>query len=193
MAQTMYEAKPYSFDLNEEMLGLIAQEFDPAKVVDKMAKAVAGSKKDAEIEAAGKKVFEDWGRNWMKRSLQLGEEYSDRTYEVLKESADHTGSYRFPLIPQRFIELAYLASFNLFTLPIVENSPKRFVYKVVDCPIYKGLTEKLGAKVANLMTCRHNCLSACKTAFEGHNVPVVVEMPNAMAKDNFCQFMARPA
>ena len=45
----MYEAKSYSFDLHEDMVKLLREEFDVQKVVSKFAEAISGKKK-GEIE-----------------------------------------------------------------------------------------------------------------------------------------------
>ncbi|MBW2324085.1 MAG: hypothetical protein JRF41_11325 [Deltaproteobacteria bacterium] len=86
------EAKNYSYELNPDMLKLLREEFDVDKVTSKFAEAIKG-KSAGEIEAEGKAIFEEYGRNWIRQSLKLGEEYPDRTYEVLLEAIDKTGGY----------------------------------------------------------------------------------------------------
>ena len=75
--------RPYSFDLNEDMIKLIREEFGAEGIVSKFADAVKG-KAPGEVERIGKELFEDYGEKWMKRTMQLGDEYSDRTIEVVK-------------------------------------------------------------------------------------------------------------
>ena len=103
--------KPYSFDLNEDMIKIIRSEFGAEGIATKLAEATKGKAK-GEIEKIGKQVFEEYGQNWMRKVMQLGEEYPDRTMEVVKESIDHDGNQFlvFPHIPQRYIEIAYLAT-----------------------------------------------------------------------------------
>ena len=124
----------------------------------------------------------------MRKTLQLGEEYPDRTYEMLKEAVDQTGEMKFPLILQRFIEVAYLSTQQFRVLPIVENWQKRLVYNVKDCYTYKTEVEKCGQEMAGQMPCRYACLAACKTALEGLGLDAAVEMETDMAKDGHCQF-----
>lgn len=184
----LYQApRPYSFELSAELLALLRKEFDPPIVVAEFARAIAG-KKAADIDAVARDVFGRYGEQWMRRTLQLGEEYPDRTYEMLKEAVDQTGEMKFPLIIQRFIEVAYLSTQQFRILPIVENWQKRLVYNVKDCYTYKTLAEKCGQDVAGQMPCRYACLSLCRTALDVLGLDAAVEMETVMAKDGHCQF-----
>jgi len=189
----IYVAKNYSFELNPEMLKLLAEEFNVDTLTSKFSEAVKG-KGPQEIETAGKAFFEDYGRKWMKKTHQLGEQYPDRTYEVLMETIDKTGGYyRFALLPERFIEIAYLSTQPISTLPIIENNSKRLVYRLADCAIYQGIKEKCGEETARLMTCRHACLAACKTIHQDLEIQAVIEMEASIPKDGYCQFVAKRA
>jgi hypothetical protein len=179
--------RPFSFELSSEMIGLLRQEFTPPIVVEKFAKEIIG-KEPGQIDAIAKKVFGSYGENWMRKTLQLGEEYPDRTYEVLKESVDQTGEMKFPLILQRFIEIAYLGTQQFRILPIVENWSKRLVYKVKDCYTFKTEVAQCGQEVANMLPCRYACLGACKTALSGLDLDAAVNMEATMVKDGYCQF-----
>jgi hypothetical protein len=181
-----------SFELNEEMLTLIAKEFDLRETARRFAKALSG-KKGEEAERFGKEFFTPYGVDWMKRSLQLGEEYPDRTYEVIREAVDSTGGYpRFPLVPQRFLEIAYLGAHDMEYLPVIENNPGRLAYRVDDCKMFKALEEECGKAVAKMMPCRHACLSACRTAFNDLDLAEVrIEMEGSTHKDGYCQFAVR--
>jgi len=189
----IYEAKNYSYELNPDMLKLLREEFDVDKVTSKFAEAIKG-KSAGEIEAEGKAIFEEYGRNWIRQSLKLGEEYPDRTYEVLLEAIDKTGGYlRFALAPQRFLEIAYLSTQEISILPIIENNVNRLVYRMVDCDTYKNLKEKCGEEVANLLPCRHACLTACETLHRDLGIDALVQMEAQIPKDGYCQFAARRA
>jgi hypothetical protein len=179
--------RPFSFELDMEMIGLLRKEFDPIIVVDEFANETSG-KKVNEIDAIAKKVFGKYGEDWMHKTLQLGEAYPDRTYEMLKEAVDDTREMKFPLVLQRFIEIAYLSTQQFRILPIVENWAKRLVYRVKDCYTFKTEIEKCGQETANLLPCRYACLAACKTALEGLGLDATVEMEATMVKDSYCQF-----
>ncbi|MBW2324083.1 MAG: hypothetical protein JRF41_11315 [Deltaproteobacteria bacterium] len=161
----IYEAKNYSYELNPDMLKLLREEFDVDKVTSKFTEAIKG-KSAGEIEAEGKAIFEEYGRNWIRQSQKLGEEYPDRTYEVLLEAIDKTGGYlRFALAPQRFLEIAYLSTQEISILP----------------------------EVANLLPCRHACLTACETLHRDLGIDALVQMEAQIPKDGYCQFAARRA
>jgi len=179
--------RPYSFELNEEMINLLRQELDPQKTVTKFARAIAGKKKTG-VDNIAKEVFGEYGGEWMKKVLQLGEEYPDRTYEILKETIDRTGELLFPLLPQRFIEIAYLTTQQFLKLPILESYRHRLIYRVPDCYIQKLIGEKCGSEMAALMPCSHACISGLKTLFGNLDLDVIIDMDAETAKDGYCQF-----
>ncbi|MBN1614764.1 MAG: hypothetical protein JW950_09890 [Deltaproteobacteria bacterium] len=187
----MVEAVAYSFELNPEMLDLLNKEFDVKKLAVRFGEAIKG-KTSEEIETIGREFFTDYGTEWIRRTLQLGEEYPDRTYEMIKMSIDKTGGYyRFALLPQRFIEIAYLATQEFPSLPIVENNSHALVYKLVDCALYKSLKEVCGENVAAQLPCRHSCLTALKVLHQDLEIDAITGMDAEMPKDGFCQFFAR--
>lgn len=189
----IYEVKNYSYELNPEMIKLLAEEFDVDKVTTKLADAIKGKSKE-EIEAIGKDIFEAYGRDWMKKCHKLGDEYPDRTYEVLLETIDKTGGYyKFALLPQRFIEIAYLSTQDISTLPIVENNKDRLIYRMVDCKIFKNIKEKCGDEAANLLTCKNACITACETIHQDLEIDALIQMTASMPTDNYCEFAAKRA
>ena len=179
--------KPYSFDLNEEMLRLIREEFDPPKLAKNLAAAIS-DKKPEEIEKEGGEVFSRYGRELMRKAVQLGEEYPDRTYEVVKAAVDATGEYFFPWVAERFIEIAYLGTQQFLTLPVIQNSFPRLVYKVVDCYTFKSVKAECGEEVANMLLCKNACLTALDTLRQDLNLDVAIAMEGEMTKEGFCQF-----
>lgn len=180
----MSQAKPLSFELDEEMLKLLGEEFDVQKLIAGFAGTIA-NKKGEEIASIGKSTFEQFGKDWMSRTLELGEKYPDKTYEVIKEYP----FLRFPHVPQRFIEIAYLNTQTIYELPILETTPTRLAFEVKDCSVYKGLTERCSDEVANLMVCKHACLSALETLHQKLALPVAIEMEASTDKDGCCRFV----
>ena len=191
----MTEVKPLSFELNEDMLKLLREEFAPENIVAKFADAIAGKSGDG-IENAAKEIFGSYGSEWIRRAHQLGEEYPDRTYEVLLQAIDDTdGYYKFSLLPQRFLEIAYLGAQDMYVMKIIENNHQRLIYRLDldDCLTFRTLTEKCGKAVADLLPCRHACLTACETIHQELNLDAIVSMQASMPKDGYCEFMARRA
>jgi len=186
----MTEPANASFELSEEMLGLISKEFSIQQLVGRFAQAISG-KESEEIESIAEEVFTRYGVDWIRKSLQLGEEYPDRTYEVLREVIDSTGgSLWFPLLPQRFLEIAYLSTQDMEFLPVIENNPRRLVYRIDDCQVLPAIREECGEEVANRLPCRHACLSAVHTLFQDLDFAgVLIEMETATNQDGYCQFV----
>ncbi len=180
---------PYSFDLNEDMIKLIRDEFNAEGIASKLAEAISG-KAVSEVEKIGKEIFEDYGQNWMRRTMQLGEEYSDRTIEMVKESVDHSGNQFmiFTHVPQRFVEIAYLSTQRLLKLSITLNNARELAYQVPQCLLFNTIKEKCGDEVANLMTCQNACLKALETIGKDIELDMVIDMTAATAKDGYCAF-----
>ncbi|MCH7908372.1 MAG: hypothetical protein QGD90_05470 [Candidatus Hydrogenedentes bacterium] len=189
----LYVPNNYSFELNPEMMQTLREEFTAEKVVDEFSKAIEGKSGD-EIDAEGERVFETFGRNWMQKTYKLGDEYPDRTYEVLKMAIDDTGGHlKFALLPQRFIEIAYLSTQDFSILPIIENNPQRLTYRLPECRTFNQIKEKCGEDVANRMPCKHACLTACKTIHDELDIDVKIEMTASMPEAGHCQFTAKRA
>ncbi len=184
--------RPYSFDLNEDMIKLIREEFNADGVASKFAETISG-KTISEVEKIGKEIFEDYGENWMKRTMQLGEEYSDRTIEVVKESIDHTGSQLllWPHVPQRFVEIAYLSTQQFLKLPVILNNQYELAYRVPKCLLLNQIKERCGDGAANLMTCKNACLKALETLRKDLEIDAVIDMTASTAKDGYCEFSMR--
>lgn len=179
------ETKKLSFELSEEMLQMIAEEFNPEKTVQRYAEAV----KNMDREVAAKEIFGEYGTKLGKRSIQLGNEYSDRTYEVMLAMVDHTGgAYKFPLVPQRFLEIAYLSILNRFTFPVIINSSQEFVFKINGCPIFASLKGVCENEHLEGIPCRLGCINLIKTAFSYFDLDVVIEASTDPISANECKF-----
>ncbi|MCC7364696.1 MAG: hypothetical protein IT303_10010 [Dehalococcoidia bacterium] len=182
--------KDWTFDLAEEMVEAIAHEFAPAEVVAELARRING-KPQAEAVAEAEAYFADHGHRWMGRTIELGEKYRDRTYEVLLAAAEATGELAFPHVPERFIEIAYLSTQPLYSLPIVENTRHCFAFKMVFCDTYRALEEQCGDAMAAALPCRKSCLAAVDRAFRDKGFDVEVVQDSSLADGEFCQFTSR--
>ena len=184
--------KPYSFDLNKDMIKLIREEFGAEGIVSKFADAVK-RKAPGEVERIGKEIFEDYGEKWMKRTMQLADEYSDRTIEVIKETVDRSGNQFlfFPHVPQRFIEIAYLSTQQLLKMPITLNNAYELAYRLPQCQLFNTIKGQCGSKIANLMTCQNACLKALETLRKDLELGAVITMVASTAKDGYCEFSMR--
>ena len=182
----------YNYSLAENMLERLNEEFGARKIASKFYQATRG-KSQPEMERLAQEIFEDYGREWIRSTVRRAEEHHDRTYQVLKAAAESTGLYRFGIIPQRFLEIAYLAIQDFPSLPILECNAQRLRYQIADCTIFRELREKCGDETVRRMPCRHACLSALRVLHEDLGIDAVVSMPRAMVPDGCCQFMASRA
>jgi hypothetical protein len=184
----MEDKKEYSFELHEGMLSLIEKEFSPREIATELAGAIEG-KPSPEIPEIGQKIFGEYGKRWAARVLDLGGTYPDRTYEILREAIDTTGSPAFPLIPQRLVEIAYLSTQRLSTLPIVENNIARLIFKIGNCRTYQSISERCGEETAGILTCRQGCLNLCQGIIEGLGLEgIETEMSAQTPDQGYCEF-----
>jgi hypothetical protein len=183
------DEKKKAFDLNEGMIKTIGEEFNVQRIADVFAEASKGKTGDA-FDHTAWEVFGQYGKQLMKRSIELGEKHSDTTYETLKKAIEKTGCLYFPLVPQRFVEIAYLSTQPIYTLPIVQNNGEKLIYKLAMCDTYKSVKEKCGEDVADRLPCKYACLGALETVFKDFNIDVTIGMDATMPEDDFCQFSA---
>lgn len=178
------EVKKLSFELNEEMLAMIAQEFDIKKAVDSFALAV----KEKGYAMALEDVFTAYGRLLGQRALQLGNEYSDRTYELILEMVDNTGSYKFPLLPQRFLEIAYLSVMDLFAFPVRINSHTCICFEINDCKINKAIQDGCSKEICSEVPCKAICFNLIKTICSYFDFDVNIDATISPSEKNSCLF-----
>ena len=62
--------QPYSFDLNQDMVDMIREEFNADVVSGKLAEAL-GDKTGDEAQKAGEAFFTDLGKQWMSKTIHL--------------------------------------------------------------------------------------------------------------------------
>jgi len=178
---------PKAFNLNEEMITRIGQEFDFVKAAKSFSQQVKG-KADDEIQKTARKFFRDFGRRLMLQCMQEEEKNPDMTYQTLKEYLEKTGMDIFPLVPQTFIEIACLCSMPIFEIKVVQNNSDKLTYQLPNCQIYKTLTEGLGQAQADKLPCRFGCLSLNETVIEKLNLNAEAIMEAEQSKDGKCQF-----
>jgi len=184
--------RPYSFDLNQDMINMIREEFNAEAVASKLAEAIKGKAK-GEIEKAGNDLFTELGEKWMQKTIQLGEEYSDRTIEMVMESVDRQGNQFliFPHVLQRFVEIAYLSTQEFLKTPITLNNLEELEYRIPQCALFSKIKEKCGDEVANLMTCKNYCLTALDTSRKHVDMDLLIDQSASTAKDGYCEFSMR--
>jgi hypothetical protein len=186
----LYKApKPYSFDLNEDMVKMLRSEFNAEKVSGELMAAIKGKSKQ-EAPKAAEAFFKTMGVKWMNRTIQMADEYSDRTIEMILEAVDRQGKQFliFPHVLQRYVEVANLSTQEFLKVPVVLNNKDELAYRIPKCALYAKITEKAGGEFAGLMTCKNYCLTALEIAQKKIAIETLLTMPSETAKDTFCEF-----
>ena len=131
---------PKAFNLNEEMISRIGQEFDFVKAAESFSQQVKG-KADDETQKMAKEFFGDFGHRLVIQCIEEEEKNPDMTYQTLKEYLEKTGMDIFPLVPQTFVEIACLCAMPIYEIKVTQNNADKLTYQLPDCQIYKALTE----------------------------------------------------
>ncbi len=173
--------KKYRYDLNYEMVKTIGEEFGPQKWVKRLVDS---------NESPGD-FFARYGEELMARCLELGDKNTDRSYEVLKEAIRKMGSMKFPLLPQRFVEIAYLSTQPFKRLRIYANTPKIFSYGLGECSIYQELKGKFSDDVLRTLPCKNVCISLLKKVFSSFDLDVIITMDSTLAEGSECRFTVK--
>lgn len=174
-----------SYDLSQEMIERLTKEANIHATINKLAEELKGGDNFADV---AKRYFSNYGRDWAKKTLELGERYTDQTYENLKEVAKHVKGVIFPHFPQRFVEIGYLAIQPFEYVPIHQNNHQALSYRIPGCFVYQELRCKCGNQVAEQLPCQHSCLNFAQIICEYFNLPVYTKMTSSMPVEGFCQF-----
>ncbi|MFX0133694.1 MAG: hypothetical protein ACFFDN_08625 [Candidatus Hodarchaeota archaeon] len=173
----------YNYKLSENLFAAIESEFDGGAIAKKY------------VETKDKSIFNDFGKNWMKKTLELGnqEQYIDHTYEMIKKIGEKTGQGLFPNGPQRFIEIAYLSVHLMGNVNIHTSNLYELSFKVLkdQCKIYKTLESDLPPEELKELPCKGTCTEALKTLFEDFKISVDLSMPHMIPADGECFFMVK--
>lgn len=172
----------YNFELDQEMMRVLSQEFDPLKFVKSLRSL--GSMNFEKIQTS----FENYGRNLARASIEKGEHRPDRTYEVMKKAIDKTGEMSFPFIPQRYVEIAYLSIQSFKRLRVLLNSPEVFSYRLIDCSMYQTIKTEYGEKLASSMPCKSACFAMINEIFSHFGFYIKSSLEASMASAGNCQF-----
>ena len=76
-------------------------------------------------------------------------------------------------------------------MPILLNNRTDLDYRVPLCALFSKITEKCGAEIANLMTCKNYCLKALgilKADLEPDVIIDGISMEASTAKEGYCEF-----
>ncbi|MFX1455827.1 MAG: hypothetical protein ACFFDB_10685 [Promethearchaeota archaeon] len=174
----------YDYNVPEELFKIIEEEFGGEKIAEKY------------LESKNASVFEEWGRNLMKKTYELGikPEYTDHMYDMIKLSAEKTGEIRFPHEAQRFIEIACL-SIHLMSVVLIQTAyNKELSFSIVEgtCTVHNKLKETLSEDELKSLPCKGGCLTTWKTIFDLLKMnDVEVTQTQEIPRDGMCTFLAQ--
>jgi len=172
----------YDLDLDEAMMKELSEEFAPLNFVKRLKLSQPHSIEDARAS------LEEYGRELARKSIEKGEKRIDRAYHVMKKAIEKTGEMKFPLIPQRYLEIAYLSIQPFRRLRIVANSPKIFSFRLNECSLYKAIEEEYGTEAANKMVCKSACFALIEEILSHFDFDIKPSLEASMADDGKCQF-----
>jgi len=172
----------YDLDLDEAMMKELSEEFAPLNFVKTLKLSEPHSIEDARAS------LEEYGRELARKSIEKGEKRIDRAYQVMKKAIEKTGEMKFPFIPQRYLEIAYLSIQPFRRLRIVANSPKIFSFRLNECSLYKAIEEEYGKEAANKMVCKSACFALIEEILSHFDFDIKPSLEASMADDGKCQF-----
>ena len=124
----------------------------------------------------------------MLKSLAEGEKHQDCTYITMKEYIEKTGVGIFPLVPQRYIEIANLCAMPIYQLEVIQNNADKLSYRIRNCAVYQALSKGVGEDKAAKLPCRFACLTLCKTVVDHLEFTADVVMEAEQPKNGYCNF-----
>jgi len=172
----------YNLDLDEAMMKELSEEFAPVNFVKSLKSSKPHSIEDARAS------LEEYGRKLARKSIKNGEKRIDRVYHVMKRAIEKTGEMKFPFIPQRYLEIAYLSIQPFRRLRIVTNSPKSFSFRLNECSLYKAIEEEYGKEAADKMVCKSACFALIEEILSHFDFDIKPSLEASMADDGKCQF-----
>jgi hypothetical protein len=174
----------FDYNLSNELFKSIEDEFGGAKIAEKY------------LESKDVSIFEEWGKNLMERSYELGikPEFNDHLYEMVQMVAEKTGEVKFPHEAQRFIEIACL-SIHLMSVVLIQTAyNKELSFSIVEgtCTVHNKLKEALSEGELKNLPCKGGCLTTWKTIFNILKMDdVEVSQTQEIPTDRMCTFLAQ--
>lgn len=172
--------KEYEFDMPKEMIQEVSSQIDLRALVEKS--------KPMDKEAT-REMFSEFGRELMKKVIEVAERYKDRTAEMIEIVAHSTG-IGFPHRLQRYLELFFLSSRPNDKWSIAESNTKKLKFRVHACSIYNLMTEA-GQKFDDF-SCKFACISAFQEACRKTEDKVSIEMSERLPRQGVCEFIFIP-
>ncbi|WXG43277.1 MAG: hypothetical protein WED04_04415 [Promethearchaeati archaeon SRVP18_Atabeyarchaeia-1] len=183
------EEELYDYYFPEDLLSRFSHSFNMDRAISDFISLCKG-KNAKEIDGIAQKSL---GRyvNELSVSLAKSERDSlDRSGVIIYQVAEKTGM-KFPSVPQRLLELGFMATRPLDKLSVAESNPKTLVLRVANCAAFAELKDKLGDKESKFLPCRHGCLANTDTLFSKLGMATRHENTAKICEKGFCEFTIR--
>ena len=185
---TVFDQSQWWVHLSKQMLSKLSKSYNFRSVAKEFSRKLK-KQKAANIQTLAKNVYGEYAEILMRAVMEFGDKYPDKASKMMAMVIEKTGNV-FPHLPQRYLEISFLAIRSKDRWDLLENSLKKLTYTVTQCDQYKALEKLCGKETAAKLPCKWFCLNASKTMYKDINLPVTVKMTTSIPKDGSCTFTA---
>ncbi|MFX0133698.1 MAG: hypothetical protein ACFFDN_08645, partial [Candidatus Hodarchaeota archaeon] len=165
----MGDKEIFDYYIEDEILDTLRNEFSVDILVENL------------IEESESNYAINWSKNLIKKTIELNEDLKDRTGKILTEVSKKTG-HIFPHIPQRYLEIAYLAIRPKDKWGITSSTLNEFNHTIVNCNIFNKL-RKANENIANKLICKNLCLNLIETLYKELGLKIELNMTKNMPEN----------
>jgi hypothetical protein len=180
------EEELYDYYFSDAVLSRFAQSFRMDGVITRFISLVKEKRID-QIENVAKQLLGEYLQNLSSSLVRYEKDSLDRTGEIMYQVAEKTG-VRFPSIPQRLIELAFISTRSQDKLLVSTATTEEIVFRVSPCITYSELKKSLGEEKARDMPCRYGCIANSKILFDELKIAVKSETRARISDAGYCEF-----
>jgi hypothetical protein len=180
------EEELYDYYFSNAVLSRFAKDFKMDGVINRFISLVK-EKRTNEIENVAKQVLGGYLQNLSSSLVRLEKDSLDRTGEIMYQVAEKTG-IRFPSIPQRLVELAFMSTRPQDKLSVPVATTDELALRVSPCAAYSELKKTLGEKEARIMPCKYGCIANSKILFDELKIAVKSQTRARISDTGYCEF-----
>jgi len=181
------EEELYDYYFPDDLLSHFSQRFSMGKAISDFASSAKG-KSAKQIDGFAQEALGRYVQELSMSLVRSEKDPMDHTGEIVYQVAEKT-RIRFPSIPQRLLELGFMATRPQDKLSIVESNPKTLVLRVSTCDAYNDIKEKLGEERARDLPCRYGCLPNSRMLFDQLNIITQSKITVKASQKGFCEFI----
>jgi len=180
------EEELYDYYFSDALLSRFARDFKMDGAINRFISSVK-EKKTNQIEDIAKQVLGEYSQKLSSSLVKSEKDLLDRTGEIMYQVAEKTGA-RFPSIPQRLMELAFMSTRPQDRLLISIATTKELLLRVAPCVAYSELKKNLGEEKARSIPCKYGCIAYSRALFDELKIPVKPGIKAKMSEKGYCEF-----